>query len=122
MNELSHRGLHDIRDERWNVYGQFTYITSYKPRMHAPYTNVKGSVNSLWPQPERGFTSTFSLLGGLRLWKGAGAYIAPEWIAERAFSTLHGLGGSTENFELQKTGQQVLTRLRRTGWPSATWK
>ena len=58
MNELSGRGLHDLNDERWNLYGQFTYITSYKPPINAPYTNVNGSPNSLWPQAERGFTST----------------------------------------------------------------
>lgn len=112
MNELSHRGLHDIHDESWNLYGQYTYITSYKPPMTAPYTNVNGSPNSLWPQAERGFTSTFTLFGGVRLWRGAEAYVAPEFIAERAFSTLHGLGGSTENFELQKTGAEAPTLYR----------
>ncbi len=112
MNELAHRGLHDIQDESWNLYGQYTYITSYKPRMHASYTNVHGSPNSLWPQAERGFTSTFTLFGGLRLWRGAVLYVAPELIAERSFSTLHGLGGSTENFELQKTGAEAPTLYR----------
>lgn len=112
MNELSHRGLHDIHDETWNLYGQFTYITSYKPPIQAPYTNVNGSPNSLWPQAERGFTSTVTLFGGLRLWPGAEAYVVPEFIAERAFSTLHGLGGSTENFELQKTGAESPTLYR----------
>jgi high affinity Mn2+ porin len=112
MNELSHRGLHDIHDETWNLYGQYTYITSYKPPIHAPYTNVNGSPNSLWPQAERGFTGTFTLFGGLRLWPGAEAYVVPEFIAERAFSTLHGLGGSTENFELQKTGAESPTLYR----------
>ena len=112
MNELSHRGLHDIHDETWNLYGQFTYITSYKPPLQAPYTNVNGSANSLWPQAERGFTATLTLFGALRLWPGAEAYVVPEFIAERAFSTLHGLGGSTENFELQKTGSEAPTLYR----------
>ncbi len=112
MNELAHRGLHDLRDESWNLYGQYTYITSYKPLMHAPYTNVNGSPNSLWPQAERGFTSTFTLFAGLRLWPGAEAYAVPEFIAERPFSNLHGLGGSTENFELQKTGAEAPTLYR----------
>jgi high affinity Mn2+ porin len=112
MNELSHRGLHDIHEESWNLYGQFTYITSFKPPLHAPYTNVNGSPNSLWPQAERGFTSTLTLFAGVRLWRGAEAYVVPEFIAERAFSTLHGLGGSTENFELQKTGSEAPTLYR----------
>jgi hypothetical protein len=30
MNVLSHKGLHDIGNERWNAYGQFTYISSWK--------------------------------------------------------------------------------------------
>lgn len=109
MNELTALGVHDIHDEPWNLYGQFTYITSYKPSMHAPYTNANGTVNSLWPQSERGFTGTFTLFAGLRLWPGAEAYLVPELIAERAFSSLHGLGGSTENFELQKTGAEAPT-------------
>ncbi len=112
MNELAHRGLHDIRDEAWNLYGQFTYITSYKPRFPARYTNANGSPNSLWPDPERGFTATFTLFGGVKLWPGGEAYVVPELIAERAFSTLHGLGGSTENFELQKTGAESPTLYR----------
>ncbi|AKV04420.1 Carbohydrate-selective porin [Labilithrix luteola] len=112
MKELSRRGLHDIHDESWNLYGQYTFITSYKPPISAPYTNVNGSPNSLWPQAERGFTSTFTLFGGIRLWRGAEAYVVPELIAERAFSTLHGLGGSTENFELQKTGSEAPTLYR----------
>jgi hypothetical protein len=112
MNELSHRGLHDIHDESWNLYGQLTYITSYKPPLDAPYTNANGSPNSLWPQAERGFTSTFTLFAGFRLWPGGEAYVVPELISERAFSTLHGLGGSTENFELQKTGAEAPTLYR----------
>ncbi|MFX7949483.1 hypothetical protein ABTK52_19075, partial [Acinetobacter baumannii] len=61
---------------------------------------------------ERGFTATFTFFGALRLWRGAEAYVVPEFIAERAFSTLHGLGGSTENFELQKTGSEAPTLYR----------
>jgi high affinity Mn2+ porin len=112
VNELSYRGLHDIKDEPWNLYGQFTYITSYHPPLNAPYTNVNGSPNSLWPQAEHGFTSTLTLFGGIRLWQGGEVYVVPEFIAERAFSTLHGLGGSTENFELQKTGSEAPTLYR----------
>ena len=112
MNELAHRGLHNLQDESWNLYGQFTYITSYHPAIPAAYTNVNGSVNSLWTQPERGFTSTFTLFGGVRLWHGGEVYVVPEIIAERAFSMLRGLGGSTENFELQKTGSEAPTVYR----------
>jgi high affinity Mn2+ porin len=112
MNELAHRGLHDIQDEWWNLYGQFTYITSYHPAIPAAYTNVNGSVNSLWTQPERGYTATFTFFGAVRLWHGGEVYVVPELIAERAFSMLRGLGGSTENFELQKTGSEAPTLYR----------
>ena len=46
MSLLSQRGLHDLENERWNAYGQFTYITSFKLPFSAPYTNANGSINS----------------------------------------------------------------------------
>lgn len=112
MRELARHGLHDIDDERWNLYSQFSYITSYHPAIPAAYTNTNGSVNSLWGQPERGYTATFTFFGALRLWHGGEVYVVPELIAERAFSMLRGLGGSTENFELQKTGSEAPTLYR----------
>ncbi len=107
MNLLSHHGLHDIADESWNVYGQFTYISSWKPPFSAPYTNANGSINSLVPDAERSFTGTFTLFFGLRLWPGGEAYLAPEVISERPLSQLRGIGGSIQNFELQKTGSET---------------
>ena len=107
MNLLAHDGLHDIKDERWNAYGQFTYISSWKLPFSAPYTNANGSTNSLLPDSERSFTGSFTLFVGLRLWPGAEAYAAPEIISERPLSQLRGLGGSIQNFELQKTGGET---------------
>jgi hypothetical protein len=107
MNLLSHEGLHDIDDERWNVYGQFTYISSWKLAFQAPYTNANGSINSLVPDSERSFTGTFTLFFGLRLWKGGEFYIVPEVIAERPLSQLRGIGGAIQNFELQKGGTET---------------
>jgi high affinity Mn2+ porin len=107
MNVLAHHGLHDINDETWNAYGQFTYISSWKLPFHAPYTNKNGSIGSLVPEAERGFTASATLFVGLRLWPGGEAYVVPEVIAERALSGLHGLGGSIQNFELQKTGGET---------------
>lgn len=107
MNLLARRGLHDIHDESWNVYGQYTYISSWKLRFAAPYTNANGSTSSLLPNPERSFTGSFTLFFGLRLWPGGEAYFVPEVIAERALSGLHGLGGSIQNFELQKSGSET---------------
>ncbi len=107
MNLLSHNGLHDLADERWNAYGQFTYISSWKLPFSAPYTNVGGSTRSLIPDSERSFTGTFTLFLGLRLWKGAEVYVVPEYIAERPLSGLQGIGGSIQNFELQKQGSEA---------------
>ena len=107
MNLLAHHGLHDIADESWNAYGQFTSISSWKLPFHAPYTNANGSVNSLVPDAEQSFTDSFTLFFGLRLWHGAEAYFVPEVIAERPLSNLRGIGGAIQNFELQKTGSET---------------
>ncbi len=104
MNVLAHRGLHDLKDERWNLYGQATWIGSYKQAFHADYTNLNGSTNSLLPTAEQSFTGSFTFYVGARLWKGAELYWVPEVIAERALSHLAGLGSTIQNFELQKTG------------------
>ncbi|HWL84769.1 MAG TPA: carbohydrate porin [Polyangiaceae bacterium] len=104
MNLLSHLGLHDIDNESWNAYGQFTYITSYKAPFSAPYTNANGSTNSLLPNSERSWTGTFTLYLGAKLWPGAEVYFAPEVVAEQALSQLRGIGGAIQNFELQKSG------------------
>ena len=107
MKMLSDKGVHDIDNESWNAYGQFTYISSWKPAFDAPYTNLNGSINSLLPTAERSFTGTATLYLGARLWKGAEAYLVPEVISEQPFSQLRGLGGAIQNFELQKGGATV---------------
>jgi len=107
MNLITQHGLHDIRDETWNAYGQFTYITSWHPPFSAAYTNLNnppGVGNSLLDGSERSWTGTFTVFLGARLWPGGEAYYVPEVIAEQAFSDLRGLGGVIQNFELQKQG------------------
>ena len=104
MQLLADKGLHDIENESWNAYGQFTYISSWKPSFSAPYTNLNGSINSLLPTAERSFTGTATLYLGVRLWKGAEGYLVPELISEQPLSQLRGLGGAIQNFELQKGG------------------
>jgi high affinity Mn2+ porin len=104
MQLLADKGLHDMENESWNAYGQFTYISNWKQSFTAPYTNLNGSINSLLPTAERSFTGTATLYLGLRLWNGAEAYLVPELISERPLSQLRGLGGAIQNFELQKGG------------------
>jgi high affinity Mn2+ porin len=107
MKLLADDGLHDIENESWNAYGQFTYISSWKPSFPAAYTNLNGSINSLLPDAERSFTGTATLYLGVRLWKGAEAYVVPEVISERPLSQLRGLAGGIQNFELQKGGGET---------------
>jgi high affinity Mn2+ porin len=107
MKMLADKGEHDIDNESWNAYGQFTYISSWKPAFNAPYTNLNGSINSLLPTAERSFTGTATLYLGVRLWKGAEGYFVPEVITEQPLSQLRGLGGAIQNFELQKGGTTV---------------
>jgi len=107
MNLLDKFKLHDVHDETWNAYGQFTYISSSKLAFKAPYTNKNGSINSLIPDYERSFTGSFTLFFGLKLWPGAEAYFVPEAIGERPLSNLRGIGGSIQNFELQKGGSET---------------
>ncbi len=102
MNLMADHGLHDLDDESWNLYGQFTYISSWKLPLSARYTNP--NVFSLSPDAERSFTGSFTLFFGLRLWRGAELYAVPEVISEQPLSGLHGIGGAIQNFELQKQG------------------
>jgi hypothetical protein len=104
MNLLARHGLHDLTDERWNAYGQMTFINSLKLPFHAPYTNFGGSNSSLHPDLENSFTFTASVYAGAKLWPGAELYITPEVVSERPLSNLKGLGGVIQNFELQKGG------------------
>jgi hypothetical protein len=107
MKVLANHGEHNIENESWNAYGQFTYISNWKASFPAAYTNLNGSINSLLPEAERSFTGTVSLYLGARLWSGGEVYFAPELISERPLSQLKGLGGAIQNFELQKGGAEV---------------
>jgi high affinity Mn2+ porin len=104
MDHLSRTGQHDVHNETWNLYGQLTAIGFYKPAFHAAYTDLNGSNSSLKPNTEESFTQTLTLFFGLRLRPGTDLYIVPEEISETTLSNLKGLGGATENFELQKVG------------------
>jgi hypothetical protein len=109
MGALSDHGLHDLKDERWNVYSQATYISSFKDAFPAAYTNLNGTPNSLLPSSEHSFTATFTSYIGLKAWQGAEFYAAPEMVSELPLSGLKGIGGAIQNFELQKNGSQHST-------------
>ena len=101
MKTLAESGQNDIDDESWNVDGQLTNISNWKTSFPAQYTNLNGSINSLLPGADRSFTGTATVYLGVRLWKGAEAYVVPEVISEVPFDQLRGLAGAIQNFELQ---------------------
>lgn len=103
MGLLASHGLHDLENERYNLYGQFTWISSLKPEFPARYTNAGGGNGSLLTHAEHSYTGTWTTYFGLRLWEGAEAYYVPEVIAEQPLSNLKGLS-AVQNFELQKGG------------------
>ena len=107
MKLLAERGKHNLEDEKWNLYGQFSYILGWKPSFTALYTNAGGSPNSLLPIRERSLTGTATLYGGVQPWKGAEIYAVPELLSERPLSQLKGLGGAIQDFELQKSGAET---------------
>jgi high affinity Mn2+ porin len=111
MNLLNHHHLHDLNDEDWNAYGAITDIWTQKFGFHARYTNsfLTMGPTSLITAPELSFTETATIYLGLRLWPGGEAYFVPEIIGERPLSSLRGLGGAIQNFELQKNGQTIPT-------------
>jgi hypothetical protein len=112
MKLLAEHRHHNMENERWNAYGQFTYIYGWKEAFSAPYTNANGSTNSLLPAPEQSFTGTLTFYLGARLWKGGEAFLVPELISERPLSQLKGLGGAIQDFELQKGGAETPTFYR----------
>jgi hypothetical protein len=91
-------------EERWNAFGQATYIANKHDAFPAAYTNLNGSPNSLLPQKERSWSATATAYLGVSPWRGGELFFVPEMIAQVAFSDLHGLGGSVQNGELEKTG------------------
>lgn len=111
----------ELQEERWNAYGQFTYIWHQKEAFPAAYTNFNGSPNSLRPEKERSYTTTATAFLGLRAWKDAEIYFVPEMISELPLSDLHGLGGSIQNAELEKNGARAPTLYRSRLFLRQTW-
>jgi len=121
MQWLADEGLHDIHNERWNAYGQFTYINNWKSAFSAPYTDFNGSSSSLVSSQEQSFTGTATLYLGAKAWQGGEFYFVPELISERPLSGLKGLGSTIQNFELQKNGTEKPTYYISRGFYKQTW-
>lgn len=102
--------------EAWNVHAQSTYTWQDKPSFSAAYTGP----NSLLAQGETGYSFSGSLAFGWRAWTGGELYFDPEVVQGKAFSGLHGLGG-TVNGELQKTAGTSPTFYRARLFLRQTW-
>ena len=109
-------------DERWNAFGQATYIANKHDAFRAAYTNLNGSNNSLSPDKERSWSATATGSLGVKPWGGGELFFVPEMIAQVAFSDLHGLGGSVQNGELEKTGFSSPIFYRSRHFLRQTWK
>lgn len=103
-------------EESWNIHAQSTYIWQLKPSFPAAYTGP----NSLLPQRETGYSFSGTVALGLRAWDGGELYFDPEVVQGKAFSGLHGLGG-TVNGELQKTAGTSPTFYRARLFLRQTW-
>jgi high affinity Mn2+ porin len=102
--------------EAWTVHAQSTYIWQDKPSFPAAYTGP----NSLLAQHETGYSFSGTVAIGLRAWEGGELYFDPEVVQGKAFSGLHGLGG-TVNGELQKTAGTSPTFYRARLFLRQTW-
>ena len=106
---------------RWNAYGQLTFISVFKVPFSAPYTNANGSNNSFNTGYEQTSGTACTSFLGAKLWQGGELFTSSPTSSPSELSTLHGLGGATENFELQKTGSVTPTFYRARFFYRQTW-
>jgi len=85
--------------QNWLLNFQATYILQRKPGLNAAYSGP----NSLFTDPETGYTLSTTVYLGFRPWTGAEIFFNPETIQSRDISNLTGLGGQS-NGENQKGG------------------
>lgn len=98
---LSAQQQDSLKEQRFTVHGQSTYITQYKPSFSAKYS---GS-NSLKTNEETQLSTTFTLFLGAKLWKGASVYFNPEVAGGSGLSGSLGVGASTngETYRIDNT-------------------
>jgi high affinity Mn2+ porin len=97
-----------ITEDTWAVHGQTTFVTQYA----APFSSPYGGQNSLTPNQVRETWDATTFVG-LRLWKGAEAWINPEIDQGYGLNGTLGVAGFTSG-EAYKTGADYpYTRLHR---------
>lgn len=80
-----------LKQQRFNIHFQTTYIYQIKPAFHSPYADT----NSLTGDAEKENSITATLYLGARLWRGAEAYINPEIAGGSGLSGATGMAGSS---------------------------
>ena len=80
-----------IKDERFSIHAQTTFITQYKPAFQAKYSGK----NSLSPNEETQMSTTLTLFLGAKLWQGASIFINPEVAGGSGLSGSVGLAAAT---------------------------
>ena len=80
-----------IKDERFSIHAQTTFITQYKPAFQAKYSGT----NSLSPNEETQMSTTLTLFLGTKLWHGASVFLNPEIAGGSGLSGSVGLGAAT---------------------------
>ena len=88
-----------LKEERFSVHGQSTFIFQYKPTFSAKYSGA----NSLVTQEESQMSTTFTLFLGAKLWKGASVFFNPEVAGGSGLSGSFGVAAST-NGETYRIG------------------
>jgi high affinity Mn2+ porin len=86
----------------WGLHGQSTFVTQYHPGFHAAFSGP----NSLDPQAQARETFDLTLIGGLRLWRGAELWGNPEVDQGFGLSNTLGVAGFTSG-EAYKVGADV---------------
>ena len=88
--------------EAWALHGQFTGVAQTHPDFHSPYEGA----NSLDPRSEVKETTDATLYAGVRLWRGAEAWIDPELDQGFGLSDTLGVAGFPSG-EAYKVGQNA---------------
>jgi len=96
--DFTTKGPSALETDHFAFHGQFTYLEQYDPPFRAPYSGP----NSLIPNMARETADT-TLYAGVRLWKGAEAWINPEIDQGFGLSGTLGVAGFTSG-EAYKVG------------------
>ena len=102
------KGPSAMETDRFAFHGQFTYLEQYDPPFRAPYSGP----HSLMPNQARETADT-TLYAGVRLWKGAEAWITPEIDQGFGLTRTLGIAGFTSGEAYTVGADNPYTRLQR---------